>query len=278
MTWNHNHNLGIPSVLRWKNLTEETKLAMQRFLSDFSTPAAAQRAYENELEERFMNKPWVLIKGDRSLNPTIRDWYYASSKFSCEKHGPQTGEQMIEKLEEFANEKPDLRKCYKWKEDHTSRSHDYCITIQTEFMKRVVENCPTSLDVVYADSTASVDLSNTSLTLKCVSTSIGALPIAVSIHSAQSEKVYIQAFKFLKGFLSIDPLCFITDDSKAEQSAIETVFKNAKRLLCMYVLLFFITFVMNLLSRFHILQAVWRWLSKETKLALSARQKIISRK
>lgn len=54
------------------------------------------------------------------------------------------------------------------------------------------------------------------------------------------------AFRLVKKlFKDSAPAVFVTDDSEAEQEALRKVFPLSKRLLCV----------------FHILQALWRWLT-----------------
>ena len=250
--WNHDHSVGIPSQLRWKRISEDMKKEMKHFLQDHCSPAAACRAYENRLELKEMDDEAkeLLTFSDRSVNPTLRDWYYLAMKLSLTEHGKQTGEDMETKLIEFCNEQPEKRKFASWDKKVTGKKgkietiHEWCVVLQTEFMERLYTKLTKCRDVVFTDSTASVDMLNTSMTLLCVSTSIGAMPIAIAIHNKQSVSCYTKVFQFVKDLLMEEPKAFITDDSDAERAALRNVFPSAILLLCI----------------FHVLQALWRWL------------------
>jgi len=80
---------------------------------------------------------------------------------------------------------------------------------------------------------------------------VGAIPLAVAIHTSQSEENYKKAFQLIKEELGQSafggnghPNTFRIDDSKAEFNALKAVWPKSVILLC----------------AFHVLQSVWRWL------------------
>ena len=62
-----------------------------------------------------------------------------------------------------------------------------------------------SKEMIFVDSTCSCESTSTSITILLTSTKVGALPLAVLIHPAQSTESYVNAFKLLKENF---PLCF----------------------------------------------------------------------
>lgn len=113
---------------------------------------------------------------------------------------------------------------------------------------------PSSKDIVFADSTASCDLSSHAVTLLLTPCAAGAVPLGVVITGGQSQIDYTTGFQLLKTGLGNDsfnnqhyPAIVMTDDSEAERNTFRTVWPMSELLLC----------------RFHVCQAVWRWLSTE---------------
>lgn len=106
-------------------------------------------------------------------------------------------------------------------------------------------------EMVFVDSSGSCDQASTCVTFLFSATKIGAIPLACILHTEQTEENYTQAFKLLRDTLKTDgfggygfPQIFMSDDSTAERNALESVFPESRKLLCI----------------FHLLQAFWRWL------------------
>jgi len=89
---------------------------------------------------------------------------------------------------------------------HVSIKHDnpWAVIIVTPIMKRAQElKC--SSEIIFIDSTSSVETTNSTVTNILTLSKAGAIPLAVIIHEGQSENSYIGAFTLLqKNF----PLCF----------------------------------------------------------------------
>lgn len=125
----------------------------------------------------------------------------------------------------------------------------YCVVIVTKLMQRA-HQLEFAKDIAFVDSTASCDASGHSVTFILTACCIGAVPLAIIITKGQSEQDYIAGFKLLQSSLTNSfggqgfPKIFVTDDSDAERNALKYIWPHSKTFLC----------------RFHILQAVWRWL------------------
>lgn len=80
----------------------------------------------------------------------------------------------------------------------------WAVLIVTGLMKRV-HSLLSSSEIVFLDTTASCEGTNSSLTVMLVATKAGAVPIAAFIHENQTSDSYVKAFSMLKMHF---PLCF----------------------------------------------------------------------
>ena len=107
------------------------------------------------------------------------------------------------------------------------------------------------------------------VTLFVVATSIGALPIGITITGSKSEATYTSAFKLLESLSveideasKLNPSIGMTDHDDALRNAIQNVWPSVTLLLCL----------------FHVLQAVWRFLiSKPSGLTKDSRQEFFAK-
>ena len=110
-------------------------------------------------------------------------------------------------------------------------------------------------EVVFCDSTASLDRFNTSVFVMSTTTTASGVPLAVvALTSDETEETIYKAFEMVKEVVpsaaffekgpDIGPQLFMIDDSMAEQSAIQRAWPSSRLLLC----------------TFHFLQRRWTWL------------------
>ncbi|CAN7949162.1 unnamed protein product, partial [Ixodes hexagonus] len=125
----------------------------------------------------------------------------------------------------------------------------WAVLVVTPLMKRVQET-DAAKNIVFIDSTSSVDDSQSTTTVLLAATKAGAIPLAVVIHCSQSTQGYSTAFGLVKQNY---PLCFggasapgafMTDNSAAEKAALQATWPEGTQLLC----------------HFHVAQAEWRWI------------------
>lgn len=82
----------------------------------------------------------------------------------------------------------------------TTKSPDgtcWAVLVVTGIMKRA-QGLDAAREIVFLDSTASCDESQSSLTVVLAATPAGAIPLAVLLHSSQSTESYAAAFGLLK--------------------------------------------------------------------------------
>ena len=131
------------------------------------------------------------------------------------------------------------------------------VAVCTPLMHRVHKLVKHSGEMVFIDATGNVDRNNCRVFLLLTHSCVGGLPLGVLITSSESTTTIRAGLELLKkmvgdaGFYGRGvqgPLVFMTDDCRAERTALQESFPNAKLVLCI----------------FHVLQAFWRfvWDSK----------------
>jgi len=108
-------------------------------------------------------------------------------------------------------------------------------------------------ELVYSDSTASLDRYNCPTFIMSTSSSGGGIPLGVVITSGESENILTEFFCHLRAIFTQNvffgrgtkgPEMFITDNCDAEKNALRNLWPATDQLLCI----------------FHYLQCWWRWL------------------
>ena len=140
------------------------------------------------------------------------------------------------------------------KHKRKKREKPMIIAICTPLMSRVHKCIKQAEEVVFCDSTSTLDRFNTSLFILSTSHPTGGIPLAVMITSDEQEETLLHGLSMLKGVLPKEafhgrgvqqgPMVVMTDDSLAERNALHSVWPATRHLLCV----------------FHFLQAKWTWL------------------
>ena len=109
-------------------------------------------------------------------------------------------------------------------------------------------------EVVYIDSSSSLDDYNNAVFVLSASSAAGGLPLGVVVTSGESTVTIEKAMSTLKEILpesgfgqrgrDIGPQTIITDDSNAEREGLKLTWPQVELFLCI----------------FHVLQSVWQWL------------------
>ena len=128
------------------------------------------------------------------------------------------------------------------------------LTICTPLMSRVHQHIRQASQMVFCDSTSSLDRFNTSLFILSTSYPTGGLPLAAMITSDEKESTIKQGLEMIKSVVPENtfygcgsdqgPAVVMTDDCRAERNALQKVWPHARLLLC----------------TFHFLQSKWTWL------------------
>lgn len=118
-------------------------------------------------------------------------------------------------------------------------------------MSRVHEHVVQAGELIYVDSTSSLDDFNNPMFVLSTSAAAGGLPLGVVITSGKSASTIHQAMSTLQELFPKcafhgkgSPANIILDDSSAEKEGLHVTWPLAKLYLC----------------TFHFLQSMWRWL------------------
>lgn len=142
----------------------------------------------------------------------------------------------------------------------------FAVVILTPLMKRA-HNIKSAKDIVFVDSTSSCDTEQHTITFFLTPCPAGAAPLGIVITKGQSYESYKAGFQLFKDSL-VDlpafgnqsyPKIFMTDNSDAETKALKFVWPESENALC----------------KFHINQAVWRWLCEGKNALVEERQQLM---
>ena len=271
LVWDHNHGLECAKALSFMPIDPDTVTKFHSYFDQGNSPSSALHLHWLNLAIEH-NDELEYVRADRSFSPQYGDVFYLYRKWRIKNHGERNGEPMFNKLEEMIKEynqkngsergKAFLQKfersvdnkSQKW-EDKPGESIDtpLVLAVCTLLMARAHAMLLQAGELVYCDSTASLDRCNCPTFIFSTSSSGGGIPLGVVITSGESESTLMQSFSYLRTLMpnnvffgrgSKGPQMFITDDCEAERNALKSVWPESVQLLCI----------------FHYLQSWWKWL------------------
>ena len=242
INFNHTHRVNVAQALKLLRCSESTK---QQFFSYFEAgmTAAAAKSYNEIAILENCEKDAYITLANAQKNPCDRQVTYLYEQWRLRSYGSRDKTDLFCVLQRKKTELSKFGVHLFTKEEPT-----ICVII-TPIMQRVYM-AGLADEMVFIDTSGSCDQTNTCLTFVFAGTKIGALPIAIILHTSQSQENYVHVFQSLKCFLTqvcdkeFQPAVIMTDDSKAERNALREVFPTSWLLLCI----------------FHVNQALWRWL------------------
>jgi len=275
----HNHFVHSAHGLSFVPVSEETK---QRIFSLFykgHNAASARHAYEAELmlECAERGTPLQPALADRSINPLAQDYSRLFAKWRCEEMGSDdNGPLMFEKLQEVVDEynsssggRASLqvfeRYCEsadcdstqdepKQKRRKLEGTKPMILTICTPLMMRASATIQQAGEMIFCDSTSTLDRLNTSMFILSTSTPASGVPLGVMVTSDEQQSTIKRGLEMLaelqpeKAFngkgASQGPDFVMIDDSSTERGAFKEFWPDTTMLMC----------------TFHFLQCRWTWL------------------
>ncbi len=142
----------------------------------------------------------------------------------------------------------------KAKRPKRERREPLVLALCTPVMARAHATLPQSAEIMFCDSTSSLDRFNTSLFVLSTCHPAGGIPLGILMTSDEKEETIHAALKMLGDILPKNafygsgvekgPAVIMTDDSMAERGALKTMWPTSTQLLCV----------------FHFLQRKWTWL------------------
>lgn len=157
-------------------------------------PAAALRDLKEDLEPN--------ETANAAICPTNSHLYYSWNKFQKAEYGGRSNEDIFtllqSKLVDYSNDG-----------NHINFSREpFAIAIITPIMERAAAYYSDS-EVMFVDSTASCDVTNTVLTFLIIATPSGGIPIGAILTQSQSSKAYQEGFSLLKMVSLLTVNCFL---------------------------------------------------------------------
>jgi len=251
----HNHPIKAADVLRHRRPSLEVREQFLKMFAEGHSPRSAIETYKFDLLMKYGDK-YLFAAGDAHENPSNYWVYQLFNKVKKLHYGPQTGDEMIEAMRKF---------CNKYNEDvneecckvDVHEGRDLIVSVCTPLMKRVHKLLRSSGEIMFVDSSGTMDVLNMRVFVFLTASVAGALPLGLLLVSSESEEVLKHGLSVWKSLLppeafygrgpQIGPKIAMTDDCASERNALKMSFPAVILLLCI----------------FHVLQAFWRYLWKK---------------
>ena len=280
ISFNHNHPIESAHTLSFRPVSNETKQTIFGYFQKGHSASSAYHWHETKLFLDSGENQLSLV--DRATNPTKSDFSRLYEEWRESEFGSDNGKPMFDQLQaeiEAYNAAMGSKGGHailqrfegKIEWDETSDSDDQgspkkkrakrerevpmVLAMCTPLMSRVHQFIQQSGELVFCDSTSTLDRFNTSLFVISTSHTCGGLPLGAIITSDEQEETITQGLQllqqkvlpeeaFYKRGRKEGPALIMTDDSSAERNALHQVWPHARLLLCV----------------FHFLQCKWTWL------------------
>ena len=214
------------------------------------------------------------ILADREINPTKPDFYRLYDEWRKKELGSDQGKPIFEQMNAEIAAYNDANSgnggranmqvfkgapCFSSESDSeaddddapkqkrakkSKREQPMIIAICNPLMSRVHQHVRQAAEMIFCDSTSSLDRFNSSLFVLSTSYPAGGLPLAAMITSDEQESTIQQGLEMIKEVIPSDaffgcgaergPGIMMTDDSTAERNAMQKVWPDAWLLLCTF--------------------------------------------
>lgn len=247
----HNHPIEACDALRFRPVGNEVKESLKALYHQGHTPATALEVIKIDLMTNHPDNYEELL-ADRQVCPDYQACYYLYVQEFEHEYGPVNSRDhkfLILKLEEYNKMCGDIPSA-KW----NITPEETIIVICTPLMRRVHRLTPEAGEIVFIDSSGTVDRDGHRIFLMLTHNESGGVPLGVMITTSESTATLRKAMAMLKDLIGPEaffgaengPSIFMTDDSVSERNSLSQVWPFSTLLLCL----------------FHVLQAIWRWLQQ----------------
>ncbi|KAE8741686.1 hypothetical protein FOCC_FOCC012784 [Frankliniella occidentalis] len=242
----HNHPIENHESLQYLRVTEETKKIFYGYFNDNMGASEAKRLHEDTLR---MREDWPIVQPNTSLNPSDRQVTYLHELWRQSEFGADYGVDPLAKLKEKADQYAKDGIMVHIDEDSNEGGQNWAVLVVTPIMLRT-HATKAAGEIIFVDSTASVESTESSTTVMLAATGAGAIPLGIFIHGSQTTSCYTKAFNLMKQNYpncfggKTNPEVFMTDYSNQEKDALSALWNESLQFLC----------------HFHVAQAHWRWL------------------
>lgn len=76
-------------------------------------------------------------------------------------------------------------------------AHPWVVLVATPVMMRA-QKLSTAAEIIFVDTTSTVDMTSSNVTLVLTATKVGAIPLCILIHESQTKECYTKAFSIVK--------------------------------------------------------------------------------
>jgi hypothetical protein len=248
LNFSHNHALKSADVLRFRPVGEEVKAKLLDMFRKGHSPASALESHKVDIQ--LENEEYEHKLADRKYCPDYGSCYRLYRKEFSRAYGDGDREATLDFLEKKID-------------DYNSEAGSRCINVEqvgkeniiaicTPLMKRVHKHVKQASELVFVDSTGTVDKDGHRVFQIMTHNEIGGLPLGILITESETTSTITSALQLLHELVGDDgffsrgaqgPDLFMTDDCDAEKRSLNSVWPRAVVLLC----------------TFHVLQAFWRW-------------------
>ena len=278
--YNHNHPINSGHALSFRPVSDDVKQEYIHLFEAGHSSATARHEYTSQLQLKHDTQSIEQVLADRAANPNCQDIQRLFREWRDKYIGPENGEVMFDQLSQEVRQYTEAHAgeggrvfLQKYETGLSSDTLDNQYSQPTKSkMKKVTDNVPFILaivtplmarahqmlrqsgELVYCDSTASLNNLNTAVFILSSSTSAGAVPLGAVMTSSEDADTLTAAFMALRDILPdqaffargqrLGPLTFLTDDCSSERKALKATWPQAQLHLCV----------------FHFLQSMWRWL------------------
>ena len=224
ISYDHNHAVYAASAFKYHPVSHSTKDKFYDLFQAGHAPGSAFNTYRENLKKE-LGDDYVKFSADRSISPDYRWVFHAFSTYIESNFGKinsptafKLAEDRVKKFNE--TNKAELAHIYQ------NSDGEYYVTVCDPFSQRCHEMLPASGDIVFLDSTSSLDRQDSRFFRFLTCSPCGGLPLGYIITSNEREELLTTAFTkfrdslpqyaFFKRGKDLGPHCFMTDDCDAE--------------------------------------------------------------
>uniref|UniRef100_A0A1A8L8P5 Si:dkey-75a21.2 n=1 Tax=Nothobranchius pienaari TaxID=704102 RepID=A0A1A8L8P5_9TELE len=247
---NHNHPLDSAEILKQRSVSKETVEKLEKLFQSGHSPCSALNTLKYDLQEE-LGDSYVDASADRSICPDFSFCYRLYNSIFKKTYVAASGDSVIQDLQErlvvYNNEQRETCGLMELTADG-----QIVVAFCTPLMKRIHRLARHSGEIVVIDSSGYCG-KNSRAFLLLTHSAAGGLPLGVIVTKSESQNSIATGLNLLKTLLPGDafygrgelgPNVFMTNDCKALRQALQNLFPQTT----------------PLLSVFHVLHAMWRWL------------------
>ena len=284
-SYDHNHNTQILQALTFREafreVSQSSKDVYLHLFKDSKTPkpSLAQAQFKKLLRNNTESaEDYEINFADRQQKPRLSDAQRLYESFNSSVYGGRNGESLVKKMLEkeeeyntkYSGEGGVMKHIIENADDDKKGNFILAIALVTPLMARSHTMICSSGEQVFIDGTSNLEELHLHLFLLRTHSPAGGLPLGVIITSDEMQATLEMAFSLSKDCLpensfygrgkDLGPISFLSDNNDEERKALNAVWPDSVRLLCV----------------FHLLQAIWRWLmDKQNGISSADRPEVI---